>query len=1092
MPAFQRKTIPFLHQGMDWVHPPDKLPEGKVCWAKNIRVLQQDTVTSAHGITLWSNIEAGSAIYCHSLSRLNNFNNAQPPTPYVEIVGADNSICVGVNVPNTINDITINPIKLPTGGKTGMSGNPLTMVDAAPLAGNSSWKYIGDANQNIAIGYYPGDSTSPGVGNNGGMARAITMGLTPPVNTTAITPAGGGNLTGSYQWAFAFRRQFTQAHSNISAATRNSIGTPAIALTAQSATFTTPICPIDPITGAADANILVDIYRFGGTVLRWAYVGTAAGGTSFTDNMPDSQLLTAPAPSQAVDPITGLTRFNLFRPFVVPDLAHFGANGRANVTGNGAWVITRTGGDPAFNVNWLPGSSISVNSVLFTIYQVRDVNTIELAEDATGILTNGVSYPWSTAAGILAAGTPMPHIWGVYGLGQSASFIFGCGTILAPGTLFWTNGNDPDSTDLVNSLVVTSPSEPLRGGCIYDGRPYVWSTERMFTIYPSLTIPGQFTVEEVPGARGLWMEYSLSVQSNGFADQSVSWRGKDGIYDWSVTHGLRCLTTELYPFFPHDNSPGIAPETIMPFLNQARSGTPENVGNLDDSQPTRHRLTWFQGVLFYDFVAQALSGQTFSTLVYDSVNCGGWVSLDQPFATATLPVSRGVDIAQNNMKVSWGANVYDYVGVVRGFQSRIVTRAEDMGDPRSNKLYGDYWLDCTPLANDLSIIPMLNFHHSSLAANGSVFSSVRTELTLDFIAGSPAGLGVLSPTLGLDIQWTAGSSAFSVVINQWQPSFVGKPEGVLQRATDKTDDGRVGDKYLRGVWLEAINLTGAAMQFNLLVDDATVGPFTWNPLGSSAVSQLEEAFALHPPKVGAEFQVQIVTGQNASWQLLNVRWIWEPYPDKTALFSAFTDCGYRGVKFMQGGVIPLDTGGNNVSIPLAYDGGTIVVGPFNTPAGFKTPVPFSFVPFLAHELQWQPEAPVRAWYEEVRWIWEPSPELVTEWKTPPMTHGLSGWLHQRTLFIAYLASATVTFTRYFTDGTQESISLPSTGGVYKKVLFIAGPKKSLSMQYEATSSQPMKVFVNDCEFATRSWGSQGPYQVVRPIGAPSVVQGAEI
>jgi hypothetical protein len=1091
MPAFQRKTVPFTHQGMDWVHPPDKIPEGKVCWAKNIRVLQKDTVTSAHGVTLWSVIEAGSAIYCHSLSRLNNSNPAQPPSPYVEIVGADNGICVGINSPNTINDITINPIKLPKGGTTGMSGNPLTLVDAAPFGGSSSWKYVGDANQNVSIGYYPGDSTNPGVGNNLGMARAITMGMTPPVVITPATAGAGGNLTGNYQWAFAFRRTFTIARSNLSAPTRVSVSSPMLTLSSQAATVTVPNTPIDPLTNTNDTNVVVDIYRFGGTVLRWALVGSAAGGTTFTDNFADAQLLTAPSPPQAVDPVTGLTRFNLFRPFVVPDIAHFGVNTTVSQTATSTWVLRLNSGGYVANVDWLPGSPISINNSVFTIFQVRDSGTVELTEDATGILTSGSAYSWSLPAGTLMAGTPMPHIWGVFGLGQSASFLFGCGAPLAPGTLYWTNGNDPDSTDLVNSLVVTSPSEPLRGGCIYDGRPYVFSTERMFAIYPSLTVAGQFTVEEVPGGRGLWMEYSLTVQSTGFSDQSITWRGKDGIYDWSIGGGLKCITTDLYPFFPHDNSPGIAPETIMPFLNQARSGTPEQVGNLDDSQPTRHRLTWFQGVLFYDFVAQSLAGQTFSTLVYDQVNCGGWVSLDQPFVTTTLPVARGVDVAQNNMKVSWGANVYDYTGTTRVFRSRIVTRADDAGDPRANKLYGDYWLDCTQLANDFSVIPLINFHRSSLPQNTLPFSGSRNEVVLDF-QGGVNGLGLLTQTLGLDIQWTAGNSQFSTVLNQWQPAFVSKGDSALQRATDKTDDGRTGDKYLRGVWLEAINLTGAPINFDLLVDNTSVGPFTWNPVGSSAVSQLEEAFALSSPKVGAEFQVQIVAGQNASWQLLNVRWIWEPYPDNTALFSPFTDCGYRGVKFMQGGVIPIDTGGNTINFTLVYDGGTFVVGPFNTPAGFKTPVPFSFPPFLAHELQWQPTGPVRAWYEEVRWIWEPSPELVTRWKTPPMTHGLSGWLHQRTLWIAYLASAQVIFTRYFSDGTQESITLPSTGGVYSKTLFIPAPKKFLAAQYEAISTQPLKVFVNDCEFATRSWGSEGPYQVVKPIGAPSVVQGAEI
>ena len=129
-------------------------------------------------------------------------------------------------------------------------------------------------------------------------------------------------------------------------------------------------------------------------------------------------------------------------------------------------------------------------------------------------------YPIYMAHGGVA-GQPLPHMWGPYGIGQSGSFIFACGDPNARGTLYWTNGNDPDSTDVVNNIVVTSPSEKLVTGCVYDGQPFCWSTERQFQIFPSLTIFGQFTTQEVAGAKGCWLEWSLSVQSNGISDQSA-------------------------------------------------------------------------------------------------------------------------------------------------------------------------------------------------------------------------------------------------------------------------------------------------------------------------------------------------------------------------------------------------------------------------------------------------------------------------------------------------------------------------------------------------------------------------------------------
>src|SRR5262249_23973135 len=132
------------------------------------------------------------------------------------------------------------------------------------------------------------------------------------------------------------------------------------------------------------------------------------------------------------------------------------------------------------------------------------------------------------------------------------------------------------------------------------------------------------------------------------------------------TGGLQRISDPLYPFFPHDNNPGIAPETIMPFLGP--DATPaqyrqiEQVGNLDDQQPQYHRTAWFHGLLFYDFPAQALQFPaappgpgnptipTYSTLVWDSVNVQGWVSLDQPFGTTQRPVARGVELGSNDFR----------------------------------------------------------------------------------------------------------------------------------------------------------------------------------------------------------------------------------------------------------------------------------------------------------------------------------------------------------------------------------------------------------------------------------------------------------
>ena len=515
MANFQRKQNPFLHRGMNWNSPPEKLADGQMNWAKNVRVLEQGTVSSAHGNKLvygpfigtnfgsqpGSTPAPGGGYYAqfvHSLQRLNILNmstnvSGTAGIPKFDqnlrrtfVSGVDQYLYVFQSNAD-ISNAVLNPVLTPAAlGNIGaflapgwpdptppFSGNPLSIVDVMPVGGIVSWKYIGDSKQICTVGYYPGDQAGLT------MARCLTMGMTPPVNSEVPTVILGGNLKvvngQGYQWIFAYRRLQTGAQSNPSAATRASITQPQTMPidTTQyfQAQMNVPFAPGDPQTGQPDKNVVLDIYRFGGAVSRWALVGTSqpGGGGTFTDNISDLAILAAPSPPTATDPVTGLTRFNLFRPFVIQDIARGGSNAQVTqVRGGGPFIVTIH--EDAFKLDWLPGSTINLDEFSGTIYQVLDQRHIELAENLTGTGATTGSHDWAIPAGTLLAGQPLAHLWGVYGIGQGGSYVFGCGNPNAPSTLYWCNGNDPDSTDVVNNILVTSPSEKLVTGCIYAGQ----------------------------------------------------------------------------------------------------------------------------------------------------------------------------------------------------------------------------------------------------------------------------------------------------------------------------------------------------------------------------------------------------------------------------------------------------------------------------------------------------------------------------------------------------------------------------------------------------------------------------------------------
>ena len=1155
MANFERKQIPFLHKGQNWNSPPEKLADGVPNWAKNVRVLQQGTISAAHGFT--SKFTLPDRDFLHSMSRLNILNETDAEygggAPAFDqnlsrtyVLGADYALYVFQDQA-TLSNSQLNPVLTPTsrtlGPASDFSGNPLSIVDMNPVGAAVAWKYIGDANQMVSVGYYPGDQK----GVN--MARCNTMGLDPPVFTGGRVEGNGvgtGNLLGDYQWCFVYRNVQTGARSNPSAATRYSAASPSTPLGDSNPNHTPtggetaalvniPDAPIDPQTGLPNVNIVVDIYRFGGNIQRWALVASgAAGGSTFYDNTPDENLLAAAAPSQVTDASTGLTRFNLYRPFVTQDIARQGFASLSQDPVTGVMYVIPAAGATPFNPQWLPGSSIYLNNIAFQIYQIWDKNKLELAGDVSAQLSDGATVDWSTPAGTLVAGQPLPHIWGPYGIGQSGSYIFACGDPNGRGTLYWTNGNDPDSTDVVNNIIVTSPSEKLVTGCVYDGQPYVWSTERQFQIFPSLTVFGQFTTQEVAGAKGVWLEWSLSVQSNGIADQSVTWRGKDGIYDMSASAGLQRLTDPLYPFFPHDNQPSIAPETIITQISSI-SENPEHVGNLDDTQPQYHRITWFQGLLFYDFVAlttNATTGapeNTYSTLVWDGVNIpnGGWVSLDQPFDTIYAPVCRCVEVGANTPGVDdqiepgpiygpmeRGGNVlvlrskdpttsspettvYDYYGYTRGFKARVITRAEDIGDSRAPKLFGDFWVDCTPI-NSITFTPLGDFNVAPLLPSEAVPGTVpgppdqRQQFVFDFHEFAlSGGRGLLTTTLGLDVTWVAADGQFTETINQWQPSYVLKPEFIEFRASDPDDQGATQAKYLMGANIEA-NTQGIAEILGIIIDDQMIAQLDINHPTQSIKPYAWE------PVAGYEFQVrlQLGPGMNAL-QLFKINWIFEPWPDTVARKYPFTNLGDASDKFIQGIVLPMETGGAPCTVGVWSDDTNLVQQwTKQTLPLKKTGVVLNIEqPFTAHYLQFQTITPGRIWPQEAKVVWEPIPEMSNTWQTQETDFDMGGWSFLRDCFIAYMGGDGSAPTLYITDEyeTVAYVLDPVASGQYTRCYRVLKPMKAKWHSFRLEGAGPgVRLYQKDTVFRAKEWGSAGPYVNIQPFGGASRASGARM
>lgn len=326
------------------------------------------------------------------------------------------------------------------------------------------------------------------------------------------------------------------------------------------------------VTGAIHPNAscdTIDVFRWGATLPQWTYVGSTTNIANwiFLDDLSDIDI--------AVNPLLDV---DLFQPFPDIDLPRSGV---VNVAGT---KVTYVSGD-TFNSAWYPGTQISINGTYFTLYaQPPGDGTLETVENASTLAN--VPYFLNQAT---LLGQPLPAFWGPYSEG-SAAFFFACGSKLQPGVLFLLNGNNPDASSDTLQTIITQASEPLMNGCMYDGNPFVWSSDRLFRLTPNLGSLGPLGLQlfipyEVAGKTGLFSRWAFCV------GDLIYYLGKDGIYVSNGSSSQSITNTDLYLLFPHDGQPGqsvtIGSITFFP---------------PDMTQTAKLRLSYIDQHVYFDYV----------------------------------------------------------------------------------------------------------------------------------------------------------------------------------------------------------------------------------------------------------------------------------------------------------------------------------------------------------------------------------------------------------------------------------------------------------------------------------------------------------
>ncbi len=347
-----------------------------------------------------------------------------------------------------------------------------------------------------------------------------------------------------YVWSYRYRSTITGARSNPSPNIRGGV------IPHRQAVRVAAVSSPDPQVDT------IDWFRLGGALPTWTYDGsTRNDNPSFLATYSDEAILGG----ESLD-------FDLIQPWpsTGPDV-----EGTVNVAGT---AVRRVTGD-AFNPFWVPGTQILIAGQPYTIYaQPADGNFLELVENA-GAQFN---VPYTIGS---------PTILGSKQATLSDDFMgfhFSVGDPANPGRLRWTRGNEPDATTLAGYLDITSSAEPLMNVFLWDGVPFVWSSDNLWRIEPEFNKPNMFRAYVTPCGRGLWSTWAFCQ-----TPQGVVFLAKDGLY---ITNGgspgISISNEDLYRLFPHDGVDGSEINGYKP---------------PDMSQFAGLRLSYIDGYVYFDY-----------------------------------------------------------------------------------------------------------------------------------------------------------------------------------------------------------------------------------------------------------------------------------------------------------------------------------------------------------------------------------------------------------------------------------------------------------------------------------------------------------
>lgn len=527
-----------------------------------------------------------------------------------------------------------------------------------------------------------------------------------------------------------------------------------------------------------DTNYKVDIARVGGTLNTWRILGSIKNdGTSYIDKSSDRIVADNAAAGRFLGQGSETGVFDFYKPFAVLDKPKKGV---CNITGTKfVWVS----GDK-IKTSYPRGVQIVIDGIANRFYSPPSTDSkVELERDM-GALTSVVFEIEEP----LIVGKVLPVIFGPTGAAENNGlYIFGIGDENAAGTVYWTDGNNPDTQSDLNRLELTSPSEPLIGGVIYDGYGFVWSTKRSFMLVPTKNPDGSvgFVGRENANSRGLFSKYAIDVGADFiyFIPEDI-----DGIYTVEGNGNPTCITAGAFGnlFYTNGNSP--TPIVLV-------DGTiiyPPDFTLVEELRIFCVRdYTYFryadtngsQVVLTYDCkIKDFISYDTFPS---NEINAFYREEVDGE--TSILVGTRDA------IKKFGSAGTFE-----TSIESTIIPFALDAGDSRMKKLFDELILSIDQGLNGYTI---RNYFDNGKTNEALITKAGSVSHARDFVSiDINGGLGIEASNITPVIKWNllSGTKFYEEIIY-----FIPQADTITDRSKDTEFGEGIEDKLWQGVTIQA-------------------------------------------------------------------------------------------------------------------------------------------------------------------------------------------------------------------------------------------------------------------------------------------------